>query len=41
MTRLTLDFFHGVVLGWYFKVSPRLHKLAGAFDLDIPLRGFS
>lgn len=41
MTRLTPDFFHDGVFGRCFNVSPRLRKLAGEFDLDIRLRGFS
>lgn len=37
---LTLDFFHDVVCGWCFNISPRLHALADAFDLDIRHRTF-
>ena len=33
--RLTLDFFHDVVCGWCFNISPRLHTLAAEFNLDI------
>ena len=40
MTRLTLDFFHDVVCGWCFNISPRLRKLAGEFDLEIRHRTF-
>jgi putative protein-disulfide isomerase len=38
--RLTLDFFHDVVCGWCFNISPRLHALAEEFDLDIRHRTF-
>lgn len=38
--RLTLDFFHDVVCGWCFNISPRLHALAGEFDLHIRHRTF-
>lgn len=38
--RLTLDFFHDVVCGWCFNISPRLHILANEFDLDIRHRTF-
>lgn len=38
--RLTLDFFHDVVCGWCFNISPRLHALADEFDLDIRHRTF-
>lgn len=38
--RLTLDFFHDVVCGWCFNLSPRLRLLAGEFDLDIRHRTF-
>ena len=37
---LTLDFFHDVVCGWCFNLSPRLHTLAEAFDLDVRHRTF-
>lgn len=40
MTRLTLDFFHDVVCGWCFNLSPRLQQLAAEFDLDIHHRTF-
>ncbi|MGD9863521.1 MAG: DsbA family protein [Pseudodonghicola sp.] len=40
MTRLTLDFFHDVVCGWCFNISPRLHRLAQEVDLDIRHRCF-
>ena len=39
-TRMTLDFFHDVVCGWCFNISPRLHALAAEFDLDIRHRTF-
>lgn len=32
---LTVDFFHDVVCGWCFNISPRLRALAGELDLDI------
>jgi predicted DsbA family dithiol-disulfide isomerase len=38
--RLTLDFFHDVVCGWCFNLSPRLHALARAFDLDVRHRTY-
>lgn len=37
---LTLDFFHDVVCGWCFNISPRLHALSEEFDLDIRHRSF-
>ncbi|WP_192034610.1 DsbA family protein [Halomonas sp. YLGW01] len=37
---LTLDFFHDVVCGWCFNLSPRLHRLAEEFELDIRHRTF-
>ena len=33
--RLTLDFFHDVVCGWCFNLSPRLRSLTQVFDLDV------
>lgn len=33
--RLTLDFFHDVVCGWCFNLSPRLRTLTQVFDLDV------
>lgn len=38
--RLTLDFFHDVVCGWCFNLSPRLRVLAQAFDLDVRHRTY-
>lgn len=38
--KLTLDFFHDVVCGWCFNISPRLRILANEFDLDIRHRTF-
>ncbi len=40
MTRLTLEFYHDVVCGWCFNLSPRLHRLTAEFDLDIRHRTF-
>lgn len=40
MTRLTLDFFHDVVCGWCFNISPRLRLLAEEFDLEVRHRCF-
>jgi putative protein-disulfide isomerase len=37
---LTLDFFHDVVCGWCFNLSPRLHTLAREFQLDVRHRTF-
>ncbi|QFT85434.1 DSBA-like thioredoxin domain protein [Halomonas sp. THAF12] len=37
---LTLDFFHDVVCGWCFNLSPRLHRLAEEFELNIRHRTF-
>lgn len=37
---LTLDFFHDVVCGWCFNLSPRLHTLAREFRLDVRHRTF-
>jgi putative protein-disulfide isomerase len=37
---LTLDFFHDVVCGWCFNLSPRLHTLAREFHLDVRHRTF-
>ncbi len=39
-TKLTLDFFHDVVCGWCFNLSPRLRALRTEFDLDIHHRTF-
>lgn len=39
-SRLTLDFFHDVVCGWCFNLSPRLRALAREFDLDIRHRTY-
>lgn len=39
-SRLTLDFFHDVVCGWCFNLSPRLHALAQTFDLDVRHRTY-
>lgn len=38
--KLTLEFFHDVVCGWCFNLSPRLHALAREFHLDIRHRTF-
>lgn len=38
--QLTLTFFHDVVCGWCFNLSPRLRTLAAEFDLDIRHRTF-
>ncbi|MBX3608335.1 MAG: DsbA family protein [Hydrogenophaga sp.] len=35
MPPLTLDFFHDVVCGWCFNLSPRLRQLADEFGLDV------
>lgn len=40
MTRLTLDFYHDVVCGWCFNISPRLQRLAAEFDLEVRHRSF-
>lgn len=40
MSRLTLDFYHDVVCGWCFNISPRLRLLAEDFDLDVRHRTF-
>ncbi|CUH66239.1 Protein-disulfide isomerase [Thalassovita gelatinovora] len=40
MSRLTIDFFHDVVCGWCFNLSPRMRRLAEEFDLDIRHRTF-
>ncbi|TDK41356.1 DsbA family oxidoreductase [Antarcticimicrobium luteum] len=40
MTRLTLDFYHDVVCGWCFNLSPRLHRLAEEFGLKVRHRSF-
>lgn len=40
MTRLTLDFYHDVVCGWCFNISPRLRRLAEEFDLEVRHRSF-
>ncbi|WP_016855348.1 DsbA family oxidoreductase [Halomonas smyrnensis] len=37
---LTLDFFHDVVCGWCFNLSPRLHRLAEEFELHVRHRTF-
>lgn len=38
--KLTLDFFHDVVCGWCFNISPRLRVLQDEFELDIRHRTF-
>lgn len=38
--KLTLEFFHDVVCGWCFNLSPRLRALTREFDLDIRHRTF-
>lgn len=38
--RLTIDFFHDVVCGWCFNISPRLRVLATEFDLEVRHRTF-
>lgn len=38
--RLTIDFFHDVVCGWCFNISPRLRALADEFDLAVHHRTF-
>jgi putative protein-disulfide isomerase len=38
--RLTLEFFHDVVCGWCFNLSPRLRVLTREFDLDIRHRTY-
>ena len=40
MARLTLDFYHDVVCGWCFNISPRLRRLAEEFDLEVRHRCF-
>ncbi|MFC2969250.1 DsbA family oxidoreductase [Acidimangrovimonas pyrenivorans] len=35
MMAVTVDFFHDVVCGWCFNISPRLRLLAAEFALDI------
>jgi len=37
---LTLEFFHDVVCGWCYNLSPRLRLLAEEFDLEIRHRTF-
>ena len=37
---LTVDFFHDVVCGWCFNISPRLRVLAGEFDIEVRHRTF-
>ncbi len=37
---LTIDFFHDVVCGWCFNISPRLRLLADEFDLTVHHRTF-
>lgn len=38
--QLTLEFFHDVVCGWCFNLSPRLRALTREFNLDIRHRTF-
>jgi putative protein-disulfide isomerase len=38
--KLTLEFFHDVVCGWCFNLSPRLRALTYEFDLDIRHRTY-
>jgi len=40
MARLTLEFYHDVVCGWCFNLSPRLRRLAEEFDLAVRHRSF-
>lgn len=37
---LTLDFFHDVVCGWCFNISPRLRALADTLNLQVRHRAF-
>jgi len=37
---LTVDFFHDVVCGWCFNISPRLRVLAAEFDIHVRHRTF-
>ncbi|MES0881236.1 DsbA family oxidoreductase [Roseibium sp. SCP14] len=37
---LTIDFYHDVVCGWCFNISPRLRQLAGKFSLNVQHRAF-
>ena len=37
---LTVDFFHDVVCGWCFNISPRLRVLAAEFDIEVRHRTF-
>lgn len=37
---LTLEFFHDVVCGWCYNLSPRLRRLTEEFDLDVRHRAF-
>ena len=38
--KLTLEFFHDVVCGWCFNLSPRLRSLSDTFDIEIRHRTF-
>ncbi len=40
MARLTLEFYHDVVCGWCFNLSPRLRRLAEEFDLAVRHHSF-
>ncbi|MES0812045.1 DsbA family protein [Roseibium sp. SCPC15] len=37
---LTIDFYHDVVCGWCFNISPRLRQLAGELSLNVQHRTF-
>ena len=39
-SRLTIDFFHDVVCGWCFNISPRLRVLTEEFDLAVRHRTY-
>ncbi|MGF1687425.1 DsbA family protein [Photobacterium japonica] len=38
---LRIDFFHDVICGWCYVLSPRLRQLAAEFDLDIHHHAFA
>ncbi|MBD9375685.1 DsbA family protein [Rhizobium sp. ARZ01] len=39
-TPLTIDFFHDVVCGWCYVMSPRLRQVAGELDIEVRHRSF-
>ncbi|MEJ2765311.1 DsbA family protein [Photobacterium sp. MCCC 1A19761] len=39
--KIRVDFFHDVICGWCYVISPRLRRLATEFDLDVHHHAFA